>query len=227
MLTAARMVNLRELRYHMRTSRFDAVIVAVTAISAFAISIEFCVLIGVFMSFMLAVPRTGQMHLTEFLVTRDGTVHERLSDDEVCGCLLIFGLEGEMYFGSGVSLEQHLDAMAARVEPWTQVVVLRMKRARNPDAVGIAHVEHFVDEMRRRDVQVIMCGVRDGMLVCMEKCGLAEKVGAANVFREERVRQTSTLLAIRHAAALMGDRCPRCRGQAAGGGPKGGLYYVI
>ncbi len=225
MLTAARMVNVRELRYHMRVSRFDAVIVAVTAIAALAISIEFCVLIGVLMSFMLAVPRTGQMHLTEFLVTREGTVHERLHDDEVCGCLLIFGLEGEMYFGSGVSLEEHLETMATSVEPWTQAVVLRMKRARNPDAVGIALVERFVDDMRGRNVQVIMCGVRDGMLVCMEKCGLAEKVGADNLFREERVRQTSTLLAIRHAAALMGDRCPRCQGRNAG--PKGGLYYAI
>src|SRR6185369_3027748 len=45
MLTAARMVNPHELRYHMRTSRFDAVIVGVTAFAAFAISIEFCVLI--------------------------------------------------------------------------------------------------------------------------------------------------------------------------------------
>ncbi len=227
MLTAARMVNFRELRYHMRVSRFDAAIVAMTAIAAFAISIEFCVLIGVFMSFMLAVPRTGQMHLTEFLVTPEGTVHERLQEDHVCGCLLIFGLEGEMYFGSGVSLEEHLDTMAARVEPWTRAVVLRMKRARNPDAVGIAHVDRFVDEMRRRDVQVIMCGVRDGMLACLANCGLDEKVGAANLFREERVRQTSTLLAIRHAAALMGDRCPRCQGHAAASGKIGGLYYQI
>ena len=59
MLTAARMVNLHDLRFHWRTSNFDAAIVAATAIGAFAISIEFCVLIGVFLSFMLAVPRTG------------------------------------------------------------------------------------------------------------------------------------------------------------------------
>src|SRR4030095_3876543 len=72
MLTAARMVNLHDLRYHVRTSRFDAAIVAITAVAAFAISIEFCVLIGVFMSFLLAVPRTGNMHLTQFLVSADG-----------------------------------------------------------------------------------------------------------------------------------------------------------
>jgi sulfate permease, SulP family len=227
MLTAARMVNLRDLRYHIRTSRFDAAIVAATAIAAFAISIEFCVLIGVFMSFMLAVPRTGQILLTQFLVARDGIVHERLHDDPVCGCLLIFGLEGEMYFGAGVSLESQLEAIDGRVEPWTQVVVMRMKRARNPDAVGIALFEHFVDRLLERGVRVIVCGVRDGMYACMEHCGLAEKIGEANIFREQPVRQTSTLLAIRHAAEILGDRCPRCRGTDSGGSKQGGLYYQI
>jgi SulP family sulfate permease len=227
MLTAARMVDFRDLRYHVRTSRFDAAIVAVTAIAAFAISIEFCVLIGVFMSFMLAVPRTGQMLLTQFVVTRDGTVHERLHGDEVCGCLLIFGLEGEMYFGSGASLESHLDAIDAQVQPWTKIVVMRMKRARNPDAVGIALFEHFVDRLLERGVRVVVCGVRDGMFACMEQCGLAAKIGAENVFREQPVRQTSTLLAIRHASSVMGDACPRCGGTDSGGPKQGGLYYVI
>jgi MFS superfamily sulfate permease-like transporter len=133
MLTAARMVNPTEVRYHMRVSRFDGAIVAVTAIAALAISIEFCVLIGVFMSFLLAVPRTGQMLLTEFVVSPEGTVAERIREDEVCGRLLIFGLEGEMYFGSGVSLEAHLDTIEDRVGPDTKVVVLRLKRARNPE----------------------------------------------------------------------------------------------
>jgi SulP family sulfate permease len=227
MLTAARMVNLRDLRYHMRASRFDAAIVTATAIAALAISIEFCVLVGVFMSFMLAVPRTGQMHLTEFVVSGGGTVHERLRDDPVCGCLLIFGLEGEMYFGSSVSLESHLETMLARVQPWTQVVVLRMKRARNPDAVGISLFDHFVDSLLARNVRVIVCGVREGMFDCMRQCGLADKIGADNIFREEPVRQTSTLLAIRHAASIMGDSCTHCGGRESGGPKQGALYYSI
>ena len=116
MLTAARMVNLRDLRYHVRASRFDAVIVAVTAVAAFAISIEFCVLIGVFMSFLLAVPRTGQhaAHRVRRHRRRAPCASGRPTTT-VCGRILIFGLEGEMYFGSGVSLEQHLDTIEARV----------------------------------------------------------------------------------------------------------------
>jgi hypothetical protein len=33
------------------------------------------------MSFMLTVPRAGRMLLTEFVVTADGGIHERLPDD--------------------------------------------------------------------------------------------------------------------------------------------------
>lgn len=225
MLTAARMVNPTEVRYHLRVSRFDGAIVAVTAIAAFAISIEFCVLIGVFMSFMLAVPRTGQMLLTEFVVSPEGTVAERIREDEVCGRLLIFGLEGEMYFGSGVSLEQHLDAIEDRVRPETKVVVLRLKRARNPDAVGMSILTRAVERLRAKNVVVVVCGVRDGMLACMENTGLTKTIGEPHIFREQAVRQTSTLLAIRHAYDLVDEPCETCprRDPAS----RGALHYVI
>ena len=210
MLTAARMVNFHDLRYHWRTSRFDAAIVAVTAVSAVAISIEFCVLIGVFMSFLLAVPRTGNMQLTEFVVTAERTVSERQRGDTACSRLLIFGLEGEMFFGSGSSLEGHFDAIEDRIAPETQAVVLRLKRARNPDAVGMALLERAVDRMRSRGVLVVLCGSRPGMRACLENCGLAEKLGEENLFLEQPVRQTSTVLAIRHAYEHVTDLCPTC-----------------
>jgi SulP family sulfate permease len=210
MWTAAHMVSLHDLRYHVRTSRFDAAIVAVTAIAAFAISIEFCVLIGVFMSFLLTVPRAGTMQLTEFIVTAERTVSERQRGDAACTRMLIFGLEGEMFFGSGASLEGHLDTIDDRVEPETQVVVLRLKRARNPDAVGMSLLERAIDRWRARGVLVVLCGIRPGMKACLDNCGLAEKLGAENIFLEQPVRQTSTVLAIRHAYEHLTDFCPTC-----------------
>jgi SulP family sulfate permease len=224
MITAASMVNPRDLRYHMRASRFDAAIVAVTAIAAFAISIEFCVLIGVFMSFMLAVPRTGRMLLTEFVVTDDRTVRERQKGDAECGRILIFGLEGEMYFGSGASLEHHLDKIETRVLPKTQAVVLRLKRARNPDAVGMSLLEKCVDRLQARGVHVIFCGVQKSMLTRMRRCGLAEKLDATHVFLEQPVKQTSTVLAIRFAYDLLTDFCVTCPRRDGIARP---LYYEI
>src|SRR5262245_45902478 len=111
MVSAWKMVNWGALFYHLRATRFDAAIVAATAFAAVFISIEFCVLIGVTMSFLLAVPRAGRMLLTEFVLTKDGEVHERLPDDDPCDHILIFGLEGEMFFGATAALEQHLAAI--------------------------------------------------------------------------------------------------------------------
>lgn len=210
MLTAWRMVDRHALVHHMRATRFDAAIVAATAISAVAISIEFCVLIGVFMSFLLTVPRAGRMLFTEFVVSPEGNVHERLPEDEVCGRILIFGLEGELFFGATAALETHLASIEERVGADTSVVVLRMKRLHNADAVGLALIDGFVERTAARGVRVVLCGVRKGLFETMKKTGLVARVGEKDIFLEQPVRQTSTLLAIRHAYELIPEPCPTC-----------------
>jgi SulP family sulfate permease len=226
MVSAWSMIDRRALLYHLRATRFDAAIVAATAISAVAISVEFCVLIGIFMSFMLAVPRAGRMLLTEFVVTAQGRIHERLPGDEVCGRILIFGLEGELFFGSSANLEQHFREIEERVGEKTQAVVLRMKRVRNPDAVGLTLLEGFLDRMRARGIHVVLCGVRAHLFASMKRSGLAARLGEKEVFLEQPVRQTSTLLAVRHAYELVTDLCPTCpRRDAAVRDAE--LYYAV
>jgi SulP family sulfate permease len=210
MLTAWRMIDRHALLYHLRATRFDAAIVATTAFSAVAVSIEFCVLIGVFMSFLLAVPRAGRMLLTEFVLTRDGGVHERLPEDPACTRMLIFGLEGELFFGATGNLEQHFEAIEQRLLPTTRVLVLRMKRVRNPDAVGLALLEGFLSRIKAKGVVPVLCGVRAQLYETMQKTGLAAQLGENEIFLERPVRLTSTLLAIRHAYELVPDRCPTC-----------------
>jgi len=226
MVSAFRMVDWRALSYHLRTTQFDAAIVAATAVSAVAISIEFCVLIGTFMSFLLTVPRAGRMLLTEFALTPDGGLHERLPDDVPCPRILVFGLEGEMFFGASAALEAHFASIEERIGPDTRVLVLRVKRARNPDAVGLTLLEDFLHRVKARDVHVLLCGVRADFAEKLERTGITEHLGE-RLFLEQPVRQTSTLLAIRHAYELIGQHtcatCPRRSGAAA----QATLHYEI
>jgi SulP family sulfate permease len=223
MVSAWHMVDWRLLRYHWQATRFDAAIVLATAAAAIFISVEFCVLIGVLMSFFLAVRRTGRMLLTEFMVAPDGRIHERLADDEVAGPLLIFGLEGEMFFGATAALERHLGTIEKRVDAETQVVVLRLKRVRSPDAVGLAMLETFLDRLAARRVHVLLCGVRPDLFKGMQRIGLVDRLDAKHIFLEEPVRMTSTLLAVRYAYQLIGAEYPR----APAGHRDPGLYYEI
>lgn len=224
MVSAWKMVDWRALRYHLRATRFDAAIVVATAVAAIAISVEFCVLIGVLMSFFLAVRRTGRMLLTEFVVASDGHIHERLPEDVVAGPLLIFGLEGEMFFGATAALERFFAQIERRVDEETRVVVLRMKRVRSPDAVGLSLLEGFLDRLTARRVQVLLCGVRPPLFEGLQRIGLVERLDPKQIFLEEPVRLTSTLLAVRYAHELIGAAFPGAPADAA---REPGLYYDI
>ena len=171
-------------------------------------------MIGVLMSFLLTVPRAGRMLLTEFVIAREGGVHERLPDDTPCEQILIFGLEGEMFFGATAALEEHFARIEERVTPRTVVVVLRLKRARNPDAVGITQLERFLERMRERGVEALLCGVTRDFAQRLDRSSLSAKLGA-NLLLEQPVRQTSTALAVRRAYELIPGPCKTCPHRAA------------
>jgi SulP family sulfate permease len=209
MVSAYNMVNWHALAYHLRTTQFDAAIVGATAFSAVVISVEFCVMIGVLMSFMLTVPRVGRMLLSEFVVDKEGFPRERLPGDPSCERILIFGLEGELFFGASASLEGHFARIEDRLTKDTAVVILRVKRARNPDAVGVTLLEGFLERLRRRGVHVLLCGVREEFARRLERAGLSQQLGA-DLFLEQPVRQTSTMLAVRRAYELIPGPCDVC-----------------
>jgi SulP family sulfate permease len=224
MVSAWKMVDWRALAYHLRTTRFDAAIVGVTALAAVFISIEFCVLIGVMMSFLLAVPRAGRMLLTEFVLTDDGG-------------------------GLRAAARRHALPARADLRPRGRDVLRRHRRARTAlrgvggtghpaDAGARAARQARAQPRRRRHVAVRdlprphEMARRARALVRrapefarkMERTGLADRLGE-RVFLEQPVRQTSTLLAIRYAYDILTARCDHC--PRRGGLEEQKLFYQI
>jgi SulP family sulfate permease len=107
MLAAFRMVDRKQLIFHLRATRLDAGVVLVTALAAILISVEFCIVIGVFLSFVLYVPRAAQVRMVQLTLTREQRIRERLVADPPCDRLLLYGLEGELFFGAEPELDKH------------------------------------------------------------------------------------------------------------------------
>jgi SulP family sulfate permease len=204
------MVDWKALAYHLRATKFDAAIVAATAISAIAISVEFCVMIGVLMSFMLTVPRAGRMRLTQFIVAPEGYVREKLPEETPCPRVLIFGFVGEMFFGATSALERHLAHIETQIQPETKVLVLRLKRAQNADAVAVSELEHFLERMEARGIDVILCGVQQSMFNVLQRVGMVRRLGEDHVFLEQPVILTSTMKAVDFAYSMLDRRCDAC-----------------
>lgn len=225
-ISSYKMVDWAALRFHLEVSRFDRMIIAATAFAAVGISVEFCVLIGVFMSFMLTVPRAGRMLLTEFVVAEDGVIIERGPDDAACDRILIFGLEGEMFFGAASRLEKLLESIEARITDNTKVLVLRIKRVRNPDAVGMHMLHEHLQVLEERGVKVILVGVRPELYGVLERAGIVARLGKDQIFLEQSVRQTATQKGLAYAYEFLDARCETCPRRDPAAGPKDFRYNV-
>ena len=111
LLTATRMIDLPDLMYHIRATRFDAIIVIATALAAVFVSIEYCILIGVLLSFLCYVPRAAKVHVSELVVTSRRLIRDRLPTDPRCSYIRIYNFEGELFFGSAPDFEDILDGI--------------------------------------------------------------------------------------------------------------------
>ncbi len=226
-VAATRMIDVEGIRYHCRATRFDAVIVAATALSAVFISVEFCILVGTVLSFLMYVPRAARVEMHELVMADSHQIRERRPGDEACPYIKIYHFEGEIFFGSAPEFESHLESIEERLDDGVRVLVLRVKHVRNPDAVCMHLLKEFIERVTARGVRLCLSGVRDNFFTTLWKVGIVDQLGADRVFREAPQVWTSTTAAIEWAYAQVGDElcdvCPR-RGEARTGGD---WHFVI
>lgn len=227
-LTASRMIEPRAVLYAAKATRFDLFIMVATALSAIFISIEFCILIGVVLSFALYVPRAAKIHVSELTLTSTRIIREATKNDPLCSYVRILNIEGEMFFGCAPDLERRIREFESSLPDTLETVVLRLRRANNPDAVGIKIMEDFVFRMKSRGVTLVFSGVQSNMAEVMRNVGLDLVVGKDNIFREEAEVWASTFNAVKKAYAKIGDkRCEHCPNRGIATEQRSDWSYMI
>ncbi len=202
-ITAARLIDWRRLGYALRASRFDAGLVLMTAFAAVFISVDESILIGVGLSILMFVPRASRLSVRELVVTSERVVRERQPGDERSGAVLIYDVEGELFFGAAPELEKALDNLQREtVEAKAEYLVLRLRRTRNPDVVAAEHLEHFLRQAERQGLTVLLAGVRNDLARILRNLRFETWLPADRLYLEEDRQYSATLRAVRHAYQL-------------------------
>jgi SulP family sulfate permease len=203
-IAAARLIDWKRLRYAIRASRFDGTLIFVTALAAILISIENSILIGVAISLILFVPRVSKLGIRELIVTPERVVRERRPDEPRANSLLIYDLEGELFFGAAPELDHYLDQIKQEtISTGIKYVVLRLRRTRNPDVVAIEHLEHFLRDAEKRGVTVLLAGVRPNLAKILRNVHFNEWLPEDRIYPEKDEKFSATLNAVRHAYRLL------------------------
>ncbi len=228
LLAATRMIDLPGLSYHFRATRFDAIIVTSTALAAVLISVEFCILIGVLLSFLFYVPRAAKVEMTELVLTPQRVIRDRLPQDDHCPYIRVFNFEGELFFGSAPDFDDLLQKLENDLGAETRVVLLRTKHVRNLDAVCLHLLQEFLQRLMASGKQVALSGVRDDVYTALANSGIVQLLGTECVFREVKEVWSSTMSAVHWAYQQLGaERCPNCPHGDAFNHPRDGGWHFM
>jgi SulP family sulfate permease len=160
-------------------------------------------LVGVALSMLLFTARASKLEMRELIVTSEGLIRERGRAEERAESLLIYDIEGELFFGAAQEFQRYLDTVLEESESnKSNYVVLRLKRTRNPDLVVIEHLERFLRDAKGRGTTVLLAGIRPDLLAIFENVRLTEWFPADQIFPEEQETFSATLRAVRRANEL-------------------------
>jgi anti-anti-sigma regulatory factor len=132
-----------------------------------------------------------------------------------------------LFFGAAPELDSYFAVLEKRsLQAGIRCVVLRVKGASNPDMVCMERFLHFITDMQRHGVYVLLCGVRPEFARVMKNMHVEEHLPSSQVFLEEPKLFSSTLKAVRFGYKLSGElSCPHCaRIQAS---EETYLYYLL
>jgi SulP family sulfate permease len=206
-ITAARLIDWKRMGYALRASRFDAILVAATGLTAVFISVDYSILVGVALSIVLFVSRASKPSIRELIVTSERVVRERLPEEPRTSPLLIYDLEGEFFFGAAPEFDRYLSGILDETErTGIRCVVLRIRRGRNPDVGAIEHLERFLHDAERLHVTVLLAGLRPDFVKIMNNVGIHKWFPKERIFPEEDRAFSATLRAVRYARQLANVR---------------------
>ncbi len=204
-VVGAGLIDWRYIARIIRTSKADTTVCAITFLATLFAPLEYAIFIGVFLNLALYLHVAGRLQMVEMIPAGGGDEGAFREMDDDSGALdrdvMLLNLEGSLFFGMVDELEHRFNEIVRRP---ARVVILRFKRTHAIDATVLGAVERFAIEMRQRNRDVLLCGVRPAILEKMEAFGLIGAVGRDNVFPAREGTFEATRHAVHRARSIVG-----------------------
>ena len=172
MVTACRMVEIRNVRSVLRSTRSDALVLVATTVATVAFDLIVAVELGVAVAVVLAlrhVARTSEAQLeplppAESVTDADEAelLHERI---------IVYRLDGALFFGAAQRFLTELTAVSD-----VRVVILRLSQVQVLDATGAHVLGEIVAELEGRGITVLLKGLRPRHQRILEAVGALDRL---------------------------------------------------
>jgi SulP family sulfate permease len=136
----------------------------------------------------------GMVLASLFFIYRmqDLTAVERVTDIDALNGVVIYAVQGSLFFGSIAKLDAQIEQRPAE----TRVLVLDMHEVLNADTSGIEWLQGLQRALLRRGAALVLCGLGKQPASLVQRSGLALIVGAENVLpdRDAALRRAAEII---------------------------------
>jgi len=186
LVTAWRLVDIRQLRFCWNSTRSDAFVLLATFFSCIFFSLPLALYIGVVLSIILYLRKAAIPHVSEYIYEEGIQRFRPATEEERKGkrAIRVINAEGELFFGS-IDLFQYALRAMAKDDRSTRVIILRLKHVHDLDATAALALKQLKDYLQRHRQQLIVCSVPKHVYELLEKSSLTTYLGRENIITHD------------------------------------------
>jgi SulP family sulfate permease len=186
LLVAWGLIDRKEIRHIVRSSRRETAVLVVTLFGALFLDLEFAIFAGVLLSLVLYLERTSKPGLVTLAPDPRLPGHAFSRDPDLVQCpqLRFLRIDGSLFFGAVPHLQQYLDRLWTRHPEQKHLAVI----ASGINFVDLHGGQALADEAERRRERgggFYLVKVKQGLWEAMERCHCLDATGARNVFQSK------------------------------------------
>ena len=204
-IVALGLIDLQAMRRVWRTSRADALTLAITFIATLTIRLEVAILVGVLAS--LLVYLNWATHPLVLRVAPDPSQQRRFrrvaAGAALCPQVDMLRIDGALFFGSVEHIRDEIEAARAQC-PGARHVLLIGTGINLIDTAGAELLANLASQFREAGIAMYLCKMRPEALALLERGGYLDTIGRDHVFTTKD-RALATIYTKLEAAT-----CARC-----------------
>jgi SulP family sulfate permease len=177
------LIDIAALRQILRTSRSEALTLAVTFLATLTIRLEVAILVGVLVSLFVYLNRTTHPRLTRVLPDPDDPGRRFVAvgaGAPLCPQLEILRVDGSLFFGAVEHIRDKLDAARA-ARPGVRHILLIGSGINFIDAAGAELLAQEARAMREAGITLHLCNLKPPVLDPLKSGGQLAAIGRENV----------------------------------------------
>lgn len=200
---ALSLIQIRQIRICMRSTRSDAVVFIVTLAASLLVPLHVAIFTGIGLSILLYLHKASRPSLVEYTFNQEGNLAERENQDRQHPSISIVHVEGDLFFGAAELFRTQIQRTCA--DPNLRIIILRLKNARHLDATSVMALEELINVMRMNGRNLLVSGAMKDVYRVLKNSGLINVIGRDNIFPGSAANPNiSTRNALKRAQEILG-----------------------